>query len=358
MPTLEWRNRINLLAVAIAYFVSASIGLLWAVKGSSATPLWPPAGIAVAAFLIFKLRVWPGIFIGAFFANLVHLIDLNVVGSGASIFGATLIGVGNVVEAAVIYLLCTKVLKTTRPFDDVTTLFKFIPVTLVGTFVSAFLGTATMTILGLESFAGSNMIFATWFLGDALAIFIVAPLIMSWWPLHRFKEDYNWPEAIAAFASLVVVCGVIFGGFIDVSLFAARPALVIPILLWLSLRFSQREVVTGVAVVSIIAICATSMGVGPFVSLSMTRSIIAEQVFSSMLAVTMLALSAAHTKANNYREQLKNINEELEARVAARTIELERKTRSLEAINHQLIIEARERVAIETKLRDLESNRG
>src|SRR5437868_10347775 len=57
-------------AVALLYFVTASFSLKLAFVNASASPVWPPTGIALAALIVLGYRVWPAIFIGAFLANL------------------------------------------------------------------------------------------------------------------------------------------------------------------------------------------------------------------------------------------------------------------------------------------------
>jgi integral membrane sensor domain MASE1 len=57
-------------ALAVVYFGAAKLGLKFAFFNPSATALWAPTGITLAAFLIFGFRVWPGAFLGAFLANL------------------------------------------------------------------------------------------------------------------------------------------------------------------------------------------------------------------------------------------------------------------------------------------------
>jgi integral membrane sensor domain MASE1 len=64
-------RRVAILAtLAAVYFVAAKLGLKLAFVHASATPVWPPTGIALAAFLSIGYQVWPGIFLGAFLANL------------------------------------------------------------------------------------------------------------------------------------------------------------------------------------------------------------------------------------------------------------------------------------------------
>ena len=57
------------LVLAAVYVVAAKLALMLASVHASATPIWPPTGITLAAFLILGYRVWPGIFLGAFLAN-------------------------------------------------------------------------------------------------------------------------------------------------------------------------------------------------------------------------------------------------------------------------------------------------
>src|SRR5215469_12615108 len=56
--------------LAAVYFLAAKGGLRLAVLHPSVTPVWPPTGIAIAALLLRGPRAWPGVFLGAFAANL------------------------------------------------------------------------------------------------------------------------------------------------------------------------------------------------------------------------------------------------------------------------------------------------
>src|SRR5213592_5314708 len=58
-----------LFGLAAVYYFAAKLGLRFAYINSSVTTIWPPAGIALAAFVLFGYRVWPAIFGAAFLAN-------------------------------------------------------------------------------------------------------------------------------------------------------------------------------------------------------------------------------------------------------------------------------------------------
>src|SRR5947207_15340363 len=55
--------------LTLIYFVAGYFSLKLAFVNPSASPVWPPAGIALAAVIVFGYRLWPAIFIGAFFVN-------------------------------------------------------------------------------------------------------------------------------------------------------------------------------------------------------------------------------------------------------------------------------------------------
>src|ERR1041385_6679130 len=57
------------LVIGFAYFFLARAGLTLASVHPSATPIWPPAGLALAAILLRGLHVWPAIYLASLLAN-------------------------------------------------------------------------------------------------------------------------------------------------------------------------------------------------------------------------------------------------------------------------------------------------
>src|SRR5437763_5331379 len=98
------------LFIAIVYFAAAELGLSVASLHRNVTPVWPPAGIAIAALLIFGPRLWPGIFLGAFAANVLTNIPV----------GSTLgIAAGNTLQALIAYWLLFRVSRWKQSLDSV-----------------------------------------------------------------------------------------------------------------------------------------------------------------------------------------------------------------------------------------------
>src|SRR3989304_2478071 len=86
------KDPVLFLGLAALYFLAGKLGLQLAIAHPRATAVWPPTGIALAAFLLYGRRVWPAIFAGAF------LVNLTTAGTVATTFG---IAAGNTLEGVV-----------------------------------------------------------------------------------------------------------------------------------------------------------------------------------------------------------------------------------------------------------------
>src|SRR5438046_1380301 len=82
----------TLLCLSAVYILAGKLCLRLAFVHPSATPVWAPTGIALAAFLVLGYRVWPAIAAGAFIVN------LTTAGSVLSSLGIT---AGNTLEGLV-----------------------------------------------------------------------------------------------------------------------------------------------------------------------------------------------------------------------------------------------------------------
>jgi len=88
----NWLLLAEVLALAGIYFGCGWFGLSLAFVNKSASAVWPPAGLALAALLLRGRRLWPGVFLGAF------LVNFFTQGTLWTTFG---IAIGNTLEALV-----------------------------------------------------------------------------------------------------------------------------------------------------------------------------------------------------------------------------------------------------------------
>src|SRR5262249_50104911 len=125
------------LAVALAYYVAGKIGLQLAFVNASATAVWPPSGIALAAFLIFGSAIWPGVLLGAF------LVNLTTAGTVAT---SLAIGVGNTLEGVIGAFLVRRFAAGTDAFRQPHGVFRFAGIGIASTTVSATIGVTSLAL--------------------------------------------------------------------------------------------------------------------------------------------------------------------------------------------------------------------
>src|SRR5437899_252256 len=131
--------------LAAVYLVAAKLGLMLAFVHASATAVWPPAGIALAAVLVFGYRFWLGIFVGAFLAN---------IATAGSIAIALAIAAGNTLEGVTGAYLVTRFAGGTRAFDRPQDVFRFALLAgAISTMVGPTVGLASLALGGFGPFA-------------------------------------------------------------------------------------------------------------------------------------------------------------------------------------------------------------
>ncbi len=321
--------------VAVVYYLAALLGLKLQIPGTNSSPVWPPSGIGFAAVMLWGYRVWPGIALGAFLANL-HTLPPTTAGLATSVG----ICVGNTLEHVIGVWLLRGMIAAKNPFERAGDVFRFAGVAAVCCAIASTNGTANLWLwlwnqTPPEGVKLSN-VWLTWWLGDTAGILILAPVIHSW---VRSEWRGWWRsqglEAVAVLSGLVTFAYVLFGGFF--SLAAPVTFLILPGLLWIAFRFGQRESSTAAALVSGIAIWQTIHETGPFALrdpmtqlLLLNESLLPLQVFVCTVAVTAVTLAAAVAERNRSEDGLRALNLTLEQRVAERTAELARSNQELD----------------------------
>ena len=269
--------------LVVLYFVAGKLGLQFAFLHSSATAVWPPTGIALAAVLLLGYGAAPAIFVGAF------LVNITTTGSPISSLG---IALGNMLEAIVGGFLVMRFAGGRAAFSRAPDIVKFsLLAGLVATSISATIGVTSLVVAGDAEPAKFGAIWLTWWLGDAAGALIVTPLLVLWATTRglevlteRLAESILLLLVVAATGALVFM----YPGLNAYPL----PFLCIPPLMWAAFRFGQREVATGVAILSAIAAWATVRGLGPFVMSSENESLLLLQSFMATIAAMTLPVAA------------------------------------------------------------------
>ena len=285
--------------VAAAYFGVAKLGLLLAFANSSVTAVWPPSGLALAAVVVWGPRVWPGIWLGAFLAN------LTTQGSVLAVCG---IATGNTLEPLVGAFLLSRVgfRRNLERMRDVIAL-----VVVAGglsTIVGATIGVASLAADGLVRHGMFLSTWRVWWLGDLGGVVLVASALLVLTAGPRAPQRRLWrTEAAVLAVALAAVSVLVFSGG------ALRAYVTLPLLFWAGLRFGEPGAVCAGLALAAIATWFTTHGQGPFIGGSPDSELLRSQAFVGIATVTALVVAAARSQQRSAEEAETNLREVLSA---------------------------------------------
>ena len=277
-----WR----LVALIGIYFVAGKLGLSLAFVHASATAVWPPTGIALAALLLYGRSLWPGIFLGAFLVNVTTAVSV------ASSLG---IATGNTLEALLGVWLVQRWAGGGDVFLRARSFFMF--AALVGaaaTAVSATVGVTSLILGGHASRSDFGAIWLTWWLGDMAGALVVTPVLFLWaTDQSRRLTRSRVLELLLVLACVLLVGLVVFGGLGPAQM-SGYPLefLCIPPLVFAAFRFGRREAASCVALIAGLALLGTLAGHGPFARASQNESLLLLQAFLMILTSVTIPLAA------------------------------------------------------------------
>jgi PAS domain S-box-containing protein len=306
---------LELTAIAAAYFGIAVSGLLVPWINPTATPLWPPTGLALALMLIRGYRIWPAILVGAFCST--------VVGSG-SLSEAACIALGTPSAALAGAWLVNRWSHGRETFATPLGVAKFVLIAFAPTaMISAAMATAGLVLandLGLASPV------ATWtarWLADAGGTLIVAPVIVLWatkpsrawsrWSLLETAGVVIVTAAIGVAAFSPQVGNALMDSDLDALLrYRSFLAFLVALpLLWASLRGNPRDAAASAPVFCALAAWgfATSFdlnGSSVLLFALVLATSLPPLILAAAVAVhqqTTASLQAAHNQLNRQVEQ-------------------------------------------------------
>jgi PAS domain S-box-containing protein len=274
-------------AVGIAYVAASASAMALFPYSEDVAVLWPSAGIALAAVLIWGPRLLPAVFVGSLCAE---LLVRNAFG-GAFADAAVTTGITALAHAAL-----TRVARIHIGLRRVADVLAF---TLLGaglmavcTFVERFailslrMGTVPADAL-MPSFVNA--------LALGAGVLYVAPVCLAWAGAADEPVPRGRGGELGLFCLAVVALSlVVFSGIVPSMLAGGQlPYALFPVVFWGGLRFGVREVAGALFVAGLIAVTCTAVGKGPFAKDDVVEGLVVLYLFLTVLAVTSLMLAAA-----------------------------------------------------------------
>lgn len=293
-----WRRPAILLGAVAAYALAGKLGLRLGIVHPSATAVWAPTGLSLAAVLLLGPWIWPALFAGAFIVNLT---------TAGSVLTALGIATGNTLEALAGAAFATAWAGGTQAFARGQTVVRFAFCALAACTLSATIGVTSLALTGYAHWIDFGTIWVTWWMGDVAGALLVAPPLLLWASDSRLRWTRRQTiEAAALLGTLVLVASIAFSQVVPLA--GGTPPLgflCIPVLIWAAKRFGPRETATGLALVAAIAVWQVVRETLP--AHTRNDSLVLLQTFMAVTAVTVLVLAAAIAERTRVEERLREL---------------------------------------------------
>lgn len=251
-PLTALRYALLVTCLALAYLLLARGALSFTLVENSAV-IWPSSGLALAALLRFGIRLWPGVFAGAFATGLT---SSDPIGTSA------LIALGNTLEPVIGTWLLERFgfrlsLRRLRDY-----LLILIFGALVSTLFSAALGPWALVRAGMIEMQALPASILRWWMADTLGVVLAPPVLLLMMTPGTHWRSFSMGRIIeaATLLGLTFTAGLaIFCGWWQESLGAyAKAYYFFPLMVLGALRFGRQ----GAAVVGLLAFGQTLWGGG------------------------------------------------------------------------------------------------
>ena len=294
-----WVGRVGLfIAVGVAYFLAARLGLALLTTAERVAVFWPASGIAVGILIALGARARGPVAAGVIAATLAANLMVD-----RSVWGALAFGLCNAGEALLATWLIERWFGPAFSLDSLRRVLGFFAAAAVATATAAVAASGAMTLFG-PSTAAFLDVWEVWFASDALGIITVAPVLIG--VAAAVRDAPSWREVLEGTLAAVAVTASI--GFLLVLLSGpwsviGPGAFLFPLLLWLGYRC--RPVFAAAAVFTIAAaiVWTTTYEFGRYGDPTQATTIRIVAAQTAMLGVTLAALALSALFAERRRHE-------------------------------------------------------
>jgi two-component sensor histidine kinase len=175
----QTRGFSRIAVTGLAYWLGAKAALWMAIEPGYATPVWPAAGFALCAVLLWGRNMALGVVLGSIAANVATGLSGSWFSVVRSLSVALIIGIGAALQALLGAWLIERFVGLPVPLAAKRSIGRFAvlggPVACA---VSASVGVSALIVAGLLPSADLPFSWATWWVGDSIGVVIFAPLAL------------------------------------------------------------------------------------------------------------------------------------------------------------------------------------
>ena len=168
------------------------------------SPVWLPYGLSLATVLIFGPRFWPAVALA---------VMAGALSIGLPVPTAIGLGFAKAAEVLLAVYLMRGPGRFTGTLDSVRNVLALvIGGAVLASIPGAFLAVTCLSVSGLAPWSRFAELASTWWLGDAMGVLIVAPVVLAFVTPRRWSFDKNAVTTLVIIAStLFVACELAFG---------------------------------------------------------------------------------------------------------------------------------------------------
>lgn len=288
---------LQILLLAVIYFITAKLGIAMAMGLEPVTVIWPPSGIVLASLLLFGPQLWPGVTLGAFFAEIT---------SGEPIATALAIAIGNTMEAIIAIFLLRNIFKFNHRLGRVKDVLCFALAIVIGSLFASTIGAVSLCAGGVLPWYDFWRIWLKWLLGDTSGALLVATPLLLWLSVGISRIKFPPKEAIILFLGFIFISAFVFSWEHHLD---SEKYLIFPFIIWAALRFGTRGtiiIIICTAMIAILSVLYNIKSVEPMGQELISTRLVLIQIFMIVATMTGMLLASA---VNERLEAEKNLQE-------------------------------------------------
>ncbi len=292
------------LLIILSFYFAARVSLLLLPSSDYPAPVWPAAGVGLAALVLARdFRLIPAILLASFLAES-HFV--------VSLFYALTTSLGETLALAIAAHQLLRLKNFSIRLNNIRSVVGLIVIAGVfGSFFSATIGALSLSFDGRLPLDKLFYNWLIWWAGDGIGILTVTPLI---WAAFRIRPR---PVRMLRFIEACLLTISLFASAFFVFYLSEAPNsiafITFPVVVWAALRFEQPGAALSTFTITAVSILGTIAGYGPFAG--SLQGLMQLQAFDFFLTGTALVLGAMITDRRHRKEQLAAANAQLTEKV-------------------------------------------